>query len=95
LVIPLWIRNRTSKAQEIALSATLPAGWTVENGAGRFLVAAKQTAAPRVEVNLPAPREKAAKKAEAQEVMVRAEANGQVIGEVKLRVELRKRALPQ
>jgi hypothetical protein len=54
-------------------------------------------------VNLPAPAEKAAKKTgeneskkpEPQEVAVRAEANGQAIGEVKLRVELRKRALPQ
>ena len=52
-------------------------------------------AAARVEVNLPAPAEKAAKKAEPQEVTVRAEANGQSIGEIKLRVELRKRALPQ
>lgn len=99
LVIPLWIRNRTAKAQEIKISATLPAGWTAENGVGKFIVAAKQTAAPRVEVNLPAPAEKpsdkTSKKAEPQEVTVRAEANGQVIGEAKLRVELRKRALPQ
>jgi len=99
LVIPLWIRNRTAKAQEITISATLPAGWTAENGTGKFIVAAKQTAAPRVEVNLPAPADKpadkASKKVEPQEVTVRAEANGQVIGEVKLRAELRKRALPQ
>lgn len=99
LVIPLWVRNRTAKAQEITISATLPAGWTAENGIGKFIVAAKQTAAPRVEVNLPSPPEKPAEKtpakAELQEVTVRAEANGQTIGEVKLRVELRKRALPQ
>jgi LmbE family N-acetylglucosaminyl deacetylase len=103
LVIPLWIRNRTSKAQEITISATLPAGWTAESGTGKFIVAAKQTAAPRVEVNLPVPAESPAKKPgentankpEPQEVTVRAEANGQTIGEVKLRVELRKRALPQ
>jgi hypothetical protein len=37
----------------------------------------------------------APKKPEAQEVTVRAESNGQSIGVVKLRVELRKRALPQ
>src|SRR5215831_19024127 len=99
LVIPLWIRNRTAKAQEITISATLPAGWTAENGTGKFIVAAKQMAAHRVEVTLPAPVEtpadKTAKKTEPQEVTVRAEANGQVIGEAKLRVELRKRALPQ
>jgi hypothetical protein len=99
LVIPLWIRNRTAKAQEITISATLPAGWIAESGTGKFTVAAKQTAAPRVEVNLPAPPDKPAEKApakgELQEVTVRAEANGQALGEVKLRVELRKRALPQ
>ena len=96
LVIPLWIRNRTAKTQEITLSAVLPTGWTVENGTGKFTVAARQTAAARVEVNLPAPpAEKDAKKAETQDVTIRAEANGQVIGEAKLRVELRKRALPQ
>lgn len=95
LVIPLWIRNRTAKAQEITLSAALPAGWIVESGTGKFIVAAKQVAAARVVVNLPAPAEKAAKNAETQEVTVRAEANGQAIGETKLRVELKKRALPQ
>lgn len=99
LVIPLWIRNRTPKAQEITISATLPPGWAAENGTGKFTVAAKQTAASRVEVNLPAlpekPAEKTPGKGELQEVTVRAEANGQTIGEVKLRVELRKRALPQ
>ena len=95
LVIPLWIRNRTAKAQEITITATLPAGWTAQSGIGKYSVAAKQVAAARLEVNLPAIAENGPKKLEAQEVAVRAEANGQSIGEVKLRVELRKRALPQ
>jgi LmbE family N-acetylglucosaminyl deacetylase len=94
VVIPLWIRNRTAKAQEITLSATLPAGWTAQSGTGKFTVAAKQVAAARIEVNFPALAENA-KKTEAQEITVRADANGQSIGEIKLRVELRKRALPQ
>jgi hypothetical protein len=95
LVIPLWIRNQTAKAHEVTLSAILPAGWTAGNGTGKFTVAAKQAAAARVEVNLPAPPDKTGKKAEPQEVTVRAESNGQVIGEAKLGVELRKRALPE
>jgi hypothetical protein len=45
-----------------------------------------------VEVSLPA---EVAKKSELQEVSVRAESGGKSIGAVKLRVELRKRALPQ
>jgi LmbE family N-acetylglucosaminyl deacetylase len=95
LVIPLWVRNRTAKVQEITLTVTMPAGWTALSGTGKFSIAAKQVAAPRIEVNLPALAEKAPQKADAQEIAVRAESNGQSIGEVKLRVELRKRALPQ
>lgn len=92
LVIPLWVRNQTSRAQEITLSADLPAGWSVQSGAGKFSIGAKETAAARVEVSLPA---EVAKKSELQEVSVRAESGGKSIGTVKLRVELRKRALPQ
>jgi len=44
---------------------------------------------------LPALAENGPKKLEAQEITVHAEWNGQAIGDVKLRVELRKRALPQ
>src|SRR6267378_872734 len=95
VVIPLWIRNRTTKTQEITLSALLPAGWTTQSGTGKFTVAAKQVAAARIEVNLPAPAENGGKKPEPQEISVHAESNGQSTGEIKLRVELRKRALPQ
>jgi LmbE family N-acetylglucosaminyl deacetylase len=97
LVIPLWLRNETESAQEIKLAVDLPAGWKVESGAGNFRVAAKQVAAARIEVSLPAlpPADANAKKVDAQEVTVRGEAGGKPIGTVKLRVELRKKALPQ
>jgi hypothetical protein len=77
------------------LSADLPAGWTVSNGAGKFLVAAKQTSAARIEINLPALADPKKTKEDARDVTVRAESNGQSVGVVKLRVELRKRALPE
>ncbi len=95
MVIPLWVRNRTGKTQEISIAASLPAGWTLQSGTGKFNVAAKQVAATRIEVLLPAVPESETKKTEPQEVTVRADSNGQSIGEIKLRVELRKRALPQ
>jgi LmbE family N-acetylglucosaminyl deacetylase len=95
MVIPLWVRNRTGKAQEISLTASLPAGWTLQNGTGKFTVAAKQVAAARIEVLLPAVPENETKKREPQEISAHADSNGQTIGEIKLRVELRKRALPQ
>ncbi len=95
MVIPLWVRNRTGKAQEISLFASLPAGWTLQSGTGKFTVAAKQVAAARIEFMLPAVPENETKKPEPQEISVHASSNGQSIGEIKLRVELRKRALPQ
>ena len=95
VVIPLWVRNRTPKTQEITLSAALPAGWTAQSGTGKFTVASKQVAAARIEVNLPTQAENGTKKTEPQEISVHAESNGQSIGAVKLRIELRKRTLPQ
>ncbi|OLE48881.1 MAG: hypothetical protein AUG46_02225 [Acidobacteria bacterium 13_1_20CM_3_58_11] len=95
LVIPLWVRNRTAKTQEITVSAVLPAGWTALSGTGKFTLGAGQVAAARIEVNLPGLEENKAKKTEPQEISVHAESSGQSIGEIKLRVELRKRALPQ
>jgi hypothetical protein len=73
----------------------LPAGWKVESGAGKFQIAAQQVAAARIEIVLPALTDANTKKQEAQEVTVRGEANGKAIGTVELRVELRKKALPQ
>ncbi len=95
LVIPLWVHNPTGASREVILAADLPAGWTVASGAGKFTVAAKQTTAARIEINLPAFADPKASKQEAREVTVRAESNGQNVGDVKLRVELRKRALPE
>src|ERR1700674_3401032 len=95
LVIPLWVRNRTAKTQEITLSAVLPAGWMMQSGTGKFTVAANQAAAPRIEITLPALAENGAKKQEPQEISVHADSNGHSVGDIKLRVELRKRALPQ
>ena len=95
LVIPLRVRNHTAKIQEVALSATLPGGWIAQSGTGKFTVAAQQTAAARIEVLLPPLPDNAPSKAAPQDVSIRAEANGKAIGEAKLRVELRKRALPQ
>jgi LmbE family N-acetylglucosaminyl deacetylase len=99
LVIPLWVTNRTATTQEFAVSVDLPAGWTIQSGAGKFTIGAKQTDAARIEVNLPAAvsatTDAAKKNPEMQEITLRAESNGRSIGVVKLRVELRKRALPQ
>lgn len=95
LVIPLWLRNQTSGPKEVTLIADLPAGWKLQSGAGKFVVGAKQIAAARVEIELPQLDDTAHGRQELREVTVRAESNGQSIGTAKIRVELRKRALPQ
>jgi LmbE family N-acetylglucosaminyl deacetylase len=95
LVIPLWLRNQTAASREFTLTVESPAGWKVQSGAGKMIVSAKHVAAARVEINLPVLPESAAKKQDPQEVIVRAESSGLPIGIVKLRVALRKRALPQ
>jgi LmbE family N-acetylglucosaminyl deacetylase len=95
LVIPLWLKNGTTMAQEITLSADLPAGWTVHRGEGKFTLEAKQTAAARIEITLPGLADPAKTKEDAREVTVRAESKGQGVGGAKIRVELRKRALPE
>jgi LmbE family N-acetylglucosaminyl deacetylase len=94
LVIPLWVHNPTEASREITLSADVPSGWTVANGVGKLVVASKQTAPARIEINLPALADPKKSK-DVREVTVRAESNGQSAGIVKLRVELRTRSLPE
>jgi LmbE family N-acetylglucosaminyl deacetylase len=95
LVIPLWLKNETPTAREVTVSVETPAGWKIENGTGKFALAPKQWAAGRIAIALPALTDGSKTKEEAREVTVRAESNGQSVGVVKLRVELRKRTLPE
>jgi LmbE family N-acetylglucosaminyl deacetylase len=94
-VVPLWLRNQTAESREVALSVDLPAGWKVQSGDGKFLLGPKQVSAARIEISLPLWGDAAKGKQEPQEVLVRAESNGKSIGGAKLRVALRKSALPQ
>jgi hypothetical protein len=95
LVIPLWVRNPTNANRTVTLSAELPDRWMVSSGAGKFMVAAKRTAAARIEISLPELADKTRTREQARDVVVRAESDGAVVGVVKIRVELRKRALPE
>ncbi len=95
LVVPLWVRNSTGEAREVKLSADLPQGWTVTSGAGTVEVGPHQTAGTRMEVALGALSDKAKTRDDAKPVVVRAESGGKNVGEVTLKVELRKKALPE
>lgn len=95
LVIPIWLRNQSSDAKEFTLSLALPPGWAAASNPVKFAVGVKQTGAARIEINLPDWNDSSKEKPEAKEVTVRAEAGGQNAGVIKLRVEVRKRALPE
>jgi LmbE family N-acetylglucosaminyl deacetylase len=95
LIVPLWVRNSTGEAREIALSAELPQGWTVSNGTGTVKVGAHQTAGTRVEIALGMLKDAPKGKSGAQAVTVKAESGGKSVGEVVMKVELRKKALPE
>ncbi len=95
LQIPLWVSNATGAAQEVTLTAVVPQGWSVASGAGRYSIPAGDVAAVRVELTAPGLSLPGSAPKEVSEVTVRAEANGQTIGTVRLRVAPRKRALPQ
>jgi LmbE family N-acetylglucosaminyl deacetylase len=95
LIVPVWLRNETGEAREITLTADLPAGWTVQSGIGSFALARKQVAAGRIEIKLPSLGAAEKNKPEPQDVTIHAQSEGTVVGTVKLRVALRKRALPE
>jgi LmbE family N-acetylglucosaminyl deacetylase len=94
LVVPVWLHNPIAAPQKITLSVVLPTGWTAQSGAETLRVGPKQVASARVEIALPAAPSDGKKK-ELQEVTINAESEGKSIGVIRIRVELRKRALPE
>jgi hypothetical protein len=73
----------------------LPQGWSVTSGAGKVKVGANQTAGTRVEIALGSVSDKTKGHDAAKLVTVRAESGGKSVGEVTMKVELRKKALPE
>ena len=94
LYIPLHVWNGLGAAQEITLSLEMPSTWKSSSGR-RYLLRDKEGAEIRLDIDLPAIASAAENAREEHDVVVRAEAGGRKLGEVKLRVQLRKRALPQ
>src|SRR5260370_989342 len=91
LAIPFWVRNQTAKTKEITLSVSLPAGWTLQSGTGKFTVTAEQVAAARIEVNLPSPAEHGGEKTTPREINVPADSKQETLAEIETRVERRVR----
>jgi LmbE family N-acetylglucosaminyl deacetylase len=87
--VPLLIHNDTDVARQVTLLSVLPQGWTEKPRPMTYTVAAHDTYP--VQVNLVAPSQKGAW----QEMVWRAEADGQSIGSVTLRVHVNYNGVPQ
>ena len=94
LEIPLVLQNSAKQAKEISLAVHLPSGWSLQSGTQNFSVTAGGTITATVEIAVPSLASGSAD-TKPSEVSVDAMFGGQRVGSVQLRVELRKRALPQ
>jgi LmbE family N-acetylglucosaminyl deacetylase len=90
LQIPLLLRNNTTTSKDLALSVTAPSGWATQNGVGSYTLPAGEQLPVLVTIDSPKTAEKTL-----DEIICRAEANGQTISTVKLHVRRRTGALPQ
>jgi LmbE family N-acetylglucosaminyl deacetylase len=95
LVVPLAIRHTYGKAVEVALEVKAPAGWRVVHGQGTFRLPEEDLTDLFVEIATSELGREELKKLGAQDVVVRASAEGKLIGEVRLKVALKASALAQ
>jgi LmbE family N-acetylglucosaminyl deacetylase len=95
LVIPLVIQHDATKVLPVMLTVNAPEGWKVTHGAGQFVLPGEASTSLAVSIDTPILASEQLKKATAQDVTVRAEAEGKAAGEIKLRVLLRANALPE
>lgn len=95
LSIPLLVLHDPTKTLPLHVTAKLPEGWTVSEGSGVFEVPAEASTTIELLIETPKLTDEELKKATPQEVTVHGESNGKSIGDVKLRVLLKKGALPE
>ncbi|MGB7848897.1 MAG: PIG-L family deacetylase [Candidatus Acidiferrum sp.] len=95
LVIPIVILHDPSKTLTLSLTGKTPEGWKLTQGTGQVLLPAEEATSLPIHMETPTLSGEELKKAVAQEVMIRGEADGKPMGEVRLRVLLRGSALPQ
>lgn len=96
VAVPLSVRHSDPMApMNITLTVEAPAGWKIQSGQGQFTLPAEASTDLRVEIETPALSAEELKKIAPLEIVVKSEANGKSIGEVRLRVLLRANALPQ
>ena len=92
--VPLYIRNNLGSEQDFTLSVEMPADWKLK-GDTKYLLRNKEDAEIHPDIDLPAIAGVDASAHDEHDIIVRATAGTKKVGELKLRVQLRKRALPQ
>jgi LmbE family N-acetylglucosaminyl deacetylase len=90
LQIPLLVRNNTSTSKEITLSLTAPEGWVTQSGVASYTLRPGDQLPVLITLDSPKTPEKAA-----DEIVCRAQADGQAVSTIKLRVRRRSGGLPQ
>ncbi len=90
LALPVLIHNRTPEDREIAVTLTLPAGWSVDRGVGRYPAARGESIPVQFFLTTPAKPD-----ALWQTVIVNVEAPGSPRIELPLRVNLAPGSMPQ
>ena len=94
--IPLFVQHANSSAPlKVTLKIEAPAGWKIATGQGEFVLPAESSTVLRAEIETPMLSGEDLKKAHSEEIVVKAEAEGKPIGEVRLAVLLQANALPQ
>jgi LmbE family N-acetylglucosaminyl deacetylase len=93
--IPVIVTRRPGASREITLKATLPSGWKVISGEGKFLLPDEEITHLRVEVQTPEVPTSELKERKADSIGVSGMVGDRSLGDVKLQVLLRSSALPQ
>jgi LmbE family N-acetylglucosaminyl deacetylase len=90
LQIPLLLHNHTASSKEIALALAAPEGWTDQTGVAKYTVGAGEQLPVLITVTSPKPEGSTI-----DEIVCRAQSDGQSVGIIKLRVRRRAGGLPQ
>ena len=88
--VPILIHNDTDQPVEVTLTSTIPAGWKEMNGTARYPVRPHETYPAETQYIAPS-----TDKPEWQTLTWKAEANGQTVGTITLRVMTDSPGLPQ
>jgi LmbE family N-acetylglucosaminyl deacetylase len=95
VAMPLIITRKPGAEREVMVSVTVPNGWKLINGAGKFLLPDEEIGYLRVELQAPEITANALKGRPADSIIATGMAGDKPIGQVELRVSLRSSALPQ